>query len=109
MHDRQIWVALDHSRTRESHDLPHLLARFGPIAVNGTVGARWLFGTVWAEIEPPIGVIRQLAAFAAQIVSAVVMLTIERHHGPHGDAFAPQAAMFTCHRIQCCRSVAESD
>src|ERR1035437_1640488 len=68
--DREDGVAEEHARTREAHDLVHLLAHIPRVAVDRALLARGLLLAVRALEEPVARVLEQLLAPRAQLSMA---------------------------------------
>ena len=97
VHDREKGVFGQHPRTGIAHDLAHPLSWLGPIAVDRTIGARRLDTSVWAEVEPRVGIGSQLEAFRTEIAIGVVIGAVHFHHRPHRSPFPPQPLVSFIH------------
>ena len=100
VHDREVGMRFDHPRPGVPHDIPHPIARPGPIAMNRTIVAGGLFRTVGAEVELAAGVIDQLEALNTQTVAAMMIRAVHLHHQTHGLAFTSESSWFAHEFLQ---------
>jgi hypothetical protein len=88
----------DHSGTCVLHDRPNPLPHFGPVAMNGAVGAGGLAFPKRAFLESFLGISLQIPANGAEFsATAVAVSAVHPDHGLDGFSFPGDPGVGFCH------------